>query len=257
METKKIAVVTGGGDGIGADITRRMVRDGFAVAILDIGMEKAEELERELRAQGADAVAIACDVSQQQDVGAAFDQIMKVYGRIDVLVNNAGVGGYLPWMEASLEDWRRMYAVNCDGVFLCVQRAAKEMVATDIRGKIIITLSQASFTQDEDAVLYAASKWGARGFMRNAALALAPYGITVNGVCPGTVWTPMMDGFCEEYVAAGKGTKEEYVKLIEGKYPLGRMQTGDDIAGMVSFVVREGHHITGQSLLVAGGIAFA
>lgn len=257
VDLKKTAVITGGAGGIGANISRRMVEDGLAIAILDRDIKKAEALAGDLRVQGGEAIAIYCDVSNPEAVNSAFDQVMETYGKIDVLANNAGLGGYMPWMDAPLDDWRKMFSVNCDGVFLCVQRAAREMVNAGIKGKIIITLSQASFTQDTDAVLYSASKWAARGFMRNAAAALACYGITVNGVCPGTVWTDMMEGFCDEFLASGSGTKEEYIRIIESKYPLGRIQTGDDIAAMYSFLVREGHHITGQSLLVAGGIAFA
>jgi len=254
---KKVAVVTGGADGIGACIARRMAKDGFSLAILDINEKKASALVDEIIGNGGDARAFYCDVSNDKDVEAAFDAIMDTFGRIDVLANNAGLGGYLNWMDMSMESFQKLFAVNCDAVFLCVRRAAKEMIEAGIKGKIIITLSQAAFTQDEVIVTpYCITKWTARGFMRSAAEALRPYGITVNGVCPGTVWTPMMDGFCEEYLSTGAGTKEDYIKFIESKYPTGRMQTGEDIAAMYSFLVKYGHNINGQALLVAGGIAF-
>jgi meso-butanediol dehydrogenase/(S,S)-butanediol dehydrogenase/diacetyl reductase len=256
MGENKVAVITGGGDGIGASVTRRMAQDGYALAILDYNINKAEALAANLRDSGHNAQAIYYDVSNHREVNAAFNKVMEVFNRIDVLAHNAGMGGYLPWLEAPLVDWKKMRATNCTAVFLCGQRAAKEMVGSGIKGKIIITLSQASHTQDRDAVLYSASKWGARGLMRTMAAALSPYGITVNGVCPGTVWTPMMEGFCKEYVDSGAGTEEQYIEFIEGLYPLGRMQTGDDIAAMYSFLIREGHSISGQSVLVAGGIAF-
>jgi meso-butanediol dehydrogenase/(S,S)-butanediol dehydrogenase/diacetyl reductase len=257
MGEHKVVVITGGGEGIGESVTRRMAQDGYAVAILDYNINKAEALATDLRNLGFNVQAIYCDVSNPRDVDSAFDKVMEIFNRIDVLIHNAGMGGYLPWLDASLADWRKMFATNCTAVFLCGQRAAKEMVDSGIKGKIIITLSQASHTQDRDAVLYSVSKWGARGLMRNMAAALSSYGITVNGVCPGTVWTPMMEGFCKEHVDSGAGTKEQYLEFIKELYPLGRMQTGDDIAAMYSFLIREGHSISGQSLLVAGGIAFA
>ncbi len=257
-KSEKVAVVTGGGGGIGAAISEIMAKDGFSVAILDRDLDAAEALARELNAKGGNSRAFLCDISSPKDIDSAFDSIMDYYGRIDVLANNAGAGGYLSWMDMTMEQWHRLFSVNCSGAFLCIQRAAKEMIRLQIKGKIILTLSQASFTQDEDIVVpYCTSKWGARGLMRSAAAALAPHGITVNGVCPGTVWTPMMEGFCMEYVDSGSGTREDYIKFIERKYPTGRLQTAEDIAAMYSFLVREGHHITGQSLLVAGGIAFS
>lgn len=257
-KNEKIAVVTGGGGGIGAAISTLLAKDGFSIAILDRDLETAEHLARKLNSNGENSKAFLCDVSKPEDIETAFDNIIDYYGRIDVLANNAGAGGYLAWEDMTMEQWHRLFSVNCSGAFLCIQRAAKEMIRLSIKGKIIITLSQASFTQDESIVVpYCTSKWAARGLMRSAAAALAPYGITVNGVCPGTVWTPMMEGFCKEFVDSGSGTREEYIRFIESKYPTGRLQTGDEIASMYSFLVREGHHISGQSLLVAGGIAFS
>lgn len=258
QRTKRVAVVTGGADGIGASISCRMAQDGYTVAILDFNRPQSQALVDKLRSSGGEASAFYCDLSVPQEIETAFDQIMATYGRVDVLVNNAGVGGYLPWLDMTLEQWHRLTQVNCDAVFLCVQRAAKEMVAGKIAGKILVILSEAALNQDEDIVVpYGTSKWCARGIMRSAAAALLPYGITVNGICPGTVWTPMMEGFCNEYVDSGAGTREAYIKFIESKYPTGRLQTGEDIAAACSFLIREGHNINGQSLLVAGGIVYS
>lgn len=251
----KIAVVTGGANGIGRSICRQLALDGFSVAILDRDGDSALAQIEQLQELGADGAAFLCDLSQPEQIQAAFDQVMARFGRIDALVNNAGVGGYLSWMEMSMEQWHRFTRVNCDAPFLCIQRTAQEMVRQNIQGRIVIVLSQAAMNQDEDIVTpYGTSKWCARWLMRSAAAALKPYGILVNGVCPGTVWTPMMERFCQEYVASGSGTREDYLKFIQGLYPTGRLQTGEDIAAACSFLIQHSGRITGQSLLVAGGI---
>ena len=258
QERQKIAVVTGAAAGIGASIAKRMAADGYAVALLDRDAAQAKDLAGKLLQEGALADTFACDLSDPAEINGAFDQVMNRFGRIDILINNAGIGGYLSWLDMSMEEWHRYTSVNCDAAFLCVQRAANEMVRANIAGKIVISLSQAALNQDEDIVTpYGTSKWCERGLMHSAAAALGPLGITVNGVCPGTVWTPMMERFCAEYIAAGSGTREEYIKYIEHMYPTGRLQTGEDIAAMCSFLVRKEHAINGQSLLVAGGIVYS
>ena len=251
----RVAVVTGGAAGIGAAVCRRFVADGYAVALLDVDGSAGEKRAAELREQGRTARFFACDLRDPAAIEAAFDAVMDAFGRIDVLVNNAGVGGYCDWRTMSDEEWRAFTSVNCDAAFLCVQRAAREMVAGKIAGRIVVVLSQAALNQDETIVVpYGTSKWCERGLMTAAARGLEPYGIAVNGVCPGTVWTPMMDRFCKEYTDSGAGTKEEYRAFIEDKYPTRRIQEPEDIADMCAFAAREGTGFSGQTLLVAGGI---
>ncbi len=258
MSAKQVAVVTGGGAGIGACVARRLACEGYAVAVIDRDRDAAEAIAEELRARHGEAEPFVADLTDPQQIATAFDGIVAVFGRIDVLINNAGYGGYRDWRSISLDAWHDFTAINCDATFLCVQRAAREMVERHTEGRIVIVLSQAALNQDEDAVVpYSTSKWCERGLMRALARALAPYGITVNGVCPGTVWTPMMDGFCDDYLASGGESKEAYIAFIESKYPTGRLQTGDDIAAMCAFLARNGCHINGQSMLVAGGIVFS
>ncbi len=258
MKERKVAVVTGGADGIGSGIVSRLSSEGMIVAIVDKDEKKAKIKAEEITASGNEAKAFHCDLSRPEEIEAVFDKIIEAFGRIDVLINNAGVGGYLSWQDMSMEEWHRFTSVNCDAAFLCVQRAAKEMIQRKIQGDIILVLSQAALNQDETIVVpYGVSKWGERGLMRSAASALRKYGIAVNGICPGTVWTPMMDGFCQEYLDAGSGTKEEYLAFIESKYPLNRIQTAEDMANMCLFLLRDGHHMSGQTLPVAGGIIFS
>lgn len=257
-QRQEVAVVTGGAAGIGAAVCRRMAVDGYAVAIVDRDGERAAQVADAIRASGGEAEAFVCDLSVPEQIDAAFDAIVGRFGRVDVLVNDAGVGGYLHWADMTIEEWHRFTSVNCDAAFLCVQRAAKEMVGRHVCGRIVVVLSQSAHNQDEDIVVpYGTSKWCERGLMEAAADALDPYGIAVNGVCPGTVWTPMMDGFCAEYLASGAGTKENYVAFIESKYPTGRLQEPEDIAAMASFLARPGCPLRGQSTLVAGGIVFS
>lgn len=257
MGEKKVAVITGGADGIGACTAELLSSAGMAVAIVDKDVKRAGMRQEEIIAEGGEAGSFLCDLSKPAEIESVFDRIIAEFGRIDVLINNAGVGGYLSWQEMSLKEWHRFTAVNCDAAFLCVQRAAKEMIRLKIKGDIVMILSQAALNQDETIVVpYGVSKWGERGIMRSASSALKRYGISVNGICPGTVWTPMMDGFCQEYLDAGNGAKEEYLSFIESKYPLNRIQTAEDIARMCLFLIRNGRYISGQTLPVAGGIVF-
>jgi NAD(P)-dependent dehydrogenase (short-subunit alcohol dehydrogenase family) len=254
---KKVAVVTGGAGAIGTGVAERMIADGFSVVILDRDYANAERLCEKLRGRGGEAVAVACDVTSSDEVCAAFDYTAGTFGRIDALIHCAGAENSMNWLDAPFDEWKKLFAVNCDGMFLCVQRAAREMVKNGIKGDIVVILGRDSYLQDPDSVLGHTAKWGGRGFMRNAALALAPYGIRVNGICPGTVWNESLEISCREYVASGAGTRERFVRRIEEQYPLGRIQSGEDVAEMCSFLIREGHCITGQSILIAGGGAFA
>lgn len=255
---EKTVLVTGGAAGIGACISERFAKDGYEVGILDRDLEAAQALAERLTSEGGRAEAFLCDLSKAESIDRAVTEAHRAFGKIDILAGNCGVGGYMDWTVMTEEQWHSFTDVNVTGAFLCIQRVAQEMIRDGIRGKIILTLSQASYTQDETIVTpYCTSKWAERGLMRGAAAALSPYGITVNGVCPGTVWSPMMEGFFEEYAASTGSSKEEYIRFIESKYPTGRIQTGEDIAAMYAFLAGHSTHMTGQSVLVAGGIAFA
>lgn len=250
-----VAVITGAAEGIGSCVCRRFAADGYAIAIIDVNQRAGKALEAELEESGYVAKMFPCDLRDPQQIDRAFCEIAERFGQIDVLVNNAGVGGYCDWSSMDKDAWHAFTSVNCDAAFLCVQHAAQQMVQAQVAGRIVIVLSQASMNQDETIVVpYGVSKWCERGLMKAAAADLAPHGISVNGVCPGTVWTPMMERFCDEFIASGGGTEQEYRAFIEGKYPTHRLQTADDIAAMCAFAARPGTHMSGQTLLVAGGI---
>lgn len=257
-ENDKVAVVTGGANGIGSAIVRRLGEDGFAVALVDKDEKAAVELAGHMGEAGFIVRPYVCDLTAPEQIGRTFDDILRDFGQVDVLVNNAGVGGYLDWRSMSLDEWHRFTEVNCDAAFLCMRRAAQDMASRREPGSIILILSQAALNQDVDIVLpYGTSKWCERGLMLSAARDLSEYGISVNGICPGTVWTPMMDGFARAYVSSGQGTLDEYRAFIAGLYPMGHIQTADDIASACSFLLEEGRGLQGQALLVSGGIVFS
>ncbi len=243
----KAAVVTGGAGLIGSAVARRLAADGYAVAILDSNEEAADSLARELSSGGARSCAIAVDACDRQSVGDAFDQVASCVGRYDVMVHCVGTQQRCSWLDDPIDEWERSISLNLDSAYLCVQRAANDMVAGTVPGEIIFILSDLAFNQDPDAMFSCAGTWGARGLMRNVARSLAKYGVRVNAVCPGLV----------EDRSASEDARAALREAARERFALGRPQTPEDVAALVSFLVREGHSITGQSLPVAGGGAYA
>ena len=253
----KVAVVTGAAraGGIGRAIARRLLADGMSVVISDLERPMSshpdydsaqpsalEEAVAELSSLG-EVAAKGCDVRDAAQVEALIDFVVERFGRIDVLVNNAGIAiGLSPVVELSEEDWQVNIDVMATGVFLCSRAAARRMIEQGDGGRIVTVASQAGKAGAPLLAAYCAAEFAAIGFTQSLAHELGQHGITVNAVCPGTVMTPLLDvpgGIFDVYPRMAGITREQYERKLMRSIPLGRFETPEDIAGSVAFLASE------------------
>ena len=238
---ERVAVVTGGSQGIGRAVSVRLGRGGARVAVLD--RQTADDTVAELRDAGGEAVFIATDVTDPDSVDDAFAEIEARLGPPSVLANVAGVFADVPFLDTTVELWDKLMGVNAKGVFLCSQAAARRM--RDGRyGRIVNVLSTAAAQAFALESAYCASKGAALLLTRVMAVELAQYGITVNGVGPGTVRTEMGSA----YLGGGPIAEHELART-----PMGRFGEPQDIAETVAFFAGTATWVTGQVLYVDGG----
>jgi NAD(P)-dependent dehydrogenase (short-subunit alcohol dehydrogenase family) len=245
----KVALVTGAASGLGAETARRLAREGAAVMLSDLSIGDGEVVTAEIIASGGRAAFIAHDVTSEDDWTAAVAGTTTVFGRLDILVNNAGiVGNQLELMTHSLADWRRILAVNLDGVFLGM-RAVGPVMAGQGGGSIINLSSIMGKVAMPNVTAYAASKGGVLMLTKAAAVEWAPLGIRVNSVHPGFIDTPMVANALH---AAENGN--EMRSAIMAAHPLGRLGVPREIADAVVFLASdEASFMTGAELVVDGG----
>jgi 3-oxoacyl-[acyl-carrier protein] reductase len=241
----QVALVTGASRGIGRAIAAELARLGAHVVVNYLGNEAAAaETVAALVAAGGSAEALRFDVADAEATGAAIAGLVARHGRLDVLVNNAGIALDGLLLRYKPEDWRRIMAVNLDGVFHCSKAAARTMVRAR-SGRIINVTSVVSALGNAGQAPYAATKAGVEGFTRALARELASRGVTVNAVAPGFIDTDMTSALPE-------ATREAYV----GTVPLGRLGTPGEVAAAVAFLAGPGAgYITGHVLAVNGGLA--
>lgn len=242
----RVAVVTGGGSGLGQSITERLAHDGHSVAVLDINGDTAARVAAELQARGARAAGIEVDVSDREAVGQAFQTARDALGPIGILVTSAALAGFTKFDEITLDEWNRYLAVNLTGTFLCLQAALPDMVAS--RWGRIVTISSAA--GQNGAVRqghYSATKGGVIALTKTVAAEYASRGITANTIPPFVIDTPMLR---EQQRAKKLPPAEMLVRAI----PAGRLGTGDDVAATCAFLCSEGAgYVTGQVIGVNGG----
>ena len=240
--------MTGAGSGIGRAIALRLAEDGLAVAVVDLDEAAAEGVAEELGRKGHEALAVGgVDVSDRAGVDAAVQRVRGELGPVLVLVNNAGVSGFDPFLKITDELWDRIMAVNLNGPFYCAQAVVPDMVEAGW-GRIVNISSSSAQSGQQFMVHYVSSKAGLIGFTKALALELGPKGITVNTIPPGFVDTPMLRE-AEERGLLGT-TVDENAK----RTPVRRAGRPDDIAAACSFLVsEEAGYITGQVIGVNGG----
>lgn len=257
IENGKVAMVTGGGQGIGEAIVRRLHADGFKVAIADLNLDTAGKLAKELGGVGGGAIAMQLDVADRGSVFAAVDRAVDQFGGFDVIVNNAGIAPMSPIEDISPDSIAKLFGVNFNGVVWGVQAATQAFRKLGHGGKIISAASQAGHVGNPGIGLYSATKFAVRGFTQTAARDLAQHGITVNTYAPGIVRTPLMEELAQRTAkAAGKPEEwgwEQYTRGIT----LGRVSEPAEVAAVVSFLSGpDSDYITGQSIVVDGGMVF-
>jgi 3-oxoacyl-[acyl-carrier protein] reductase len=237
----RVVVVTGGAQGIGQGIALRLAAAGGRIAIFD--RQPATETLSRLGELGRPALGVEVDVSDAADVARAYERLDDGFGRPYALVNAAGIFADIPFLETSVDVWDRVMSVNARGVFLSCQEAARRMSAAG-GGRIVNILSTASAQGFALESAYCASKGAVLLLTRVLAVELAPLGITVNGVGPGTVETPMG----KDYLARGPIAGHELSRT-----PMGRFGHPADIAEAVCFLVSDATWLTGQAIYVDGG----
>ncbi len=250
----RVAIVTGGGSGIGRGIALRFAQEGARVAILDIAQERLEETSALLAEAGAPLLAVRADVSVTDDVERAFAAVLERFGRIDILVNNAGIGNPpVPIVDMDDGGWDRTIAVNLRSVFLCSRAAARQMIRQGTGGRIISVASQAGKTGYPRLAPYCASKAGIILFTQAFAKEVAPHGILVNCVCPGTIDTPLLRAGVEQ-ATGGAIPFEQAIATLLPTIPLGRVGYPEDVAKLVTFLASdEADYMTGQAINITGG----
>lgn len=246
----KVCIVTGGALGIGRATCLLFAREGAKVAVTDVADSEGAQLAREIAASGGVAEYWHLDVSSEKEVRDVFTKIHKRFGKIDVLVNNAGIAGTnKPTHEVTEQDWDRLMAVNVKGVFFCTKYAVPYMKSVR-HGSIINLSSIYGMIGAGDNPPYHASKGAVRLMSKNDAVLYAPDDIRVNSVHPGFIWTPMVEGAAK---GSGVGVKD-FCKIIEARHPLGHMGEPDDIAwGIVYLASDESKFVTGSELVIDGG----
>ncbi len=247
----KVAIVTGAAQGIGRAIARRLARDGFAIAIVDINENALDDVKREIEELGARALPLRADLTQLTDIRTVIERSAE-WGELTVLVNNAGRVLITPFLEITEREWDSIMTLNLKTVFFAMQFAARHMKA----GARIVNLSSISGRSGRpDQAHYAAAKCAVISLTQSAALSFASQGITINAICPGVVDTPMTTGIHQVRAGALGITPEESLARMVARIPLGRLETTDDVAGAVSFLCSsDGSYITGQTLNVCGGM---
>jgi meso-butanediol dehydrogenase/(S,S)-butanediol dehydrogenase/diacetyl reductase len=266
----KVVVCTGSGrrEGLGEGILQRFAAEGCRLVVTDLGQAdrglgednigstaEMEEVAEVLRESGAEVITVPCDVRKQDQVEALVARAVEAFGRLDVMVNNAGVGYIMqPISEVSLADWQLVMDVNLTGAFLTTQAAAAQMREQGDGGRIINIASQAAKTGFPHMAPYVASKHGMIGLTRTSAIDLAADGITVNAVCPNHVTTGL-GAKQSEYFAKYRGMSvDDYRAGLRARIPLGRVGLPGDTAAAVAFLASDdAAFITGEALNVSGG----
>jgi meso-butanediol dehydrogenase/(S,S)-butanediol dehydrogenase/diacetyl reductase len=256
-ESGKVALITGGGQGIGQAIAERLHADGFRVAIADLNIDSAEQVAKKLGGKAGGAIAIQVDVADRASVFEAVDHAMTELDGFDVIINNAGVAPPSPIEEITPESIQKLFSINFNGVVWGTQAATQAFKKLGHGGKIISAASQAGHVGNPGIALYSATKFAVRGFTQTAARDLAKYGITVNTYAPGIVRTPLMEDLAKKTAkAAGKPEAWGWEQFTKG-IALGRLSEPSEVAGIVSFLAGpDSNYITGQSILVDGGMVF-
>lgn len=245
--TKKVALVTGAGTGIGAAIATRLAHDGHIVVVSDVNEQAAGEVAGKLRADGHEASALVMNVGQPESIAAGFADVERQFGRCDVLVNNAGIAKTYPFVDYPLDHWQRVMAVNLTGPMLCGQHAARLMLRHGW-GRIVNLASISGMRASAGRTAYGTSKAGVIGLTRQMAIELAPHGITANGIAPGPIDTPMTR------VLHSDVARQNYTRSV----PMARYGAPEEIAGTVSFLASDdAAYITGHIVPVDGGFMAA
>lgn len=255
--TAKVAFVTGGAQGIGEAISKRLAKDGFAVAVADLNVQTASKVAQDIEDAGGKAIAVALNVADREAFSKAVDEVADKLGGFDVIVNNAGLGPTTPIDSITPELFDKVMHVNVAGTMWGIQAAVRKFHELKHGGKIINATSQAGVVGNPNLMLYSSTKFAIRGLTQVAARDLAKDGITANAYAPGIVKTPMMMDIAHQ-VGKNAGKDDEWgMQTFAKDIALGRLSEPEDVAAAVSFLAGpDSNYITGQTIIVDGGMQF-
>jgi 2-hydroxycyclohexanecarboxyl-CoA dehydrogenase len=245
----KTAVVTGGGGAIGGATCRRLAEEGAHVAVLDLNDEAAQAVADWIRAEGGQAEAFRCDITNRGVVDEVVAATEARLGPIEVLVNNAGWDVFRTFAQTTPAEWQKLIAINLVGP-LHMHHAILPGMTARRRGRIVNVASDAARVGSSGESVYAACKGGLVAFSKTIAREHARHGITVNVVCPGPTDTPLFEG-----VRQGAGNPDKLLESFRRSIPLGRIGQPDDLPGAIAFFASDdAAFVTGQVLSVSGGL---
>ena len=244
----KVAIITGGGRGLGKAIALRYAEEGAKLLLPDISLERAGEAAEEIKAKGGEAVAMECDISDEKSTQKMAEKVMEQYGRADILVNNAGIWYGVeakPWNTWTVEDWDRIFEVNVKGTWLCC-RAIAPIMEKQSSGTIINIASHVFKVPDAQFFLgYALTKSAVYTLTQCLARALGPSGITVNSIAPGLVAT--------EASMAKDGIQDIFVNVVAAQSIKRRSESSDIVGTTVFLATKDADFISGQYIVIDGG----
>lgn len=241
----RVAIVTGAASGIGEATARRLVNEGASLVLADVAPQPLDEVVDALAAKGGSAVSLCTDVAVAEQVEELVELAIATFGRLDVVINNAGISLFGHVTEITAEQWHRVMAVDVDSVFYASRAALPHLIAT--RGCIVNTCSISGLLGDYGLVAYNTAKGAVANLTRSLAIDHASDGVRVNSVCPGGVATPMLARMLERF-------GEEYERLV----PMGRAAQPGEIAAAIAFLASDdASYITGHNLVVDGGVTAA
>ena len=241
----RVVVVTGAARGIGLACAERFAADGDAVLLVDRDQAAGEAAAARLADKGAAVAFHAADLAVSAEVGPIVDRAVEAFGRIDVLVNNAGISPQADVFDLTEDQFDQVMAINLKAVFLLTQAAARWMRDQGTGGAIVNLSSVNAVLNIPDRLAYCVSKAGVSQLTRNCAIALAPFGVRVNAIGPGTIATEM---------AAGAGVSPEMLRAVQARTPLGRLGQPEEIAAIAAFLASDqASYVTGQTLYADGG----
>ena len=248
----KVALITGAGSGIGEAIARLFAKQGAHVTVADLAADAAERVTTSVVEQGGAASALTLDAAEEAQVRAGFAAVVERHGRLDIVVNNAGVSHVGNILETSLDDWERVLRVNARGVFLCAREAVYVMVSQQPQGGVIVNMASVAAQIAVDRRLpYSASKGAVLAMSRSIAMDFVDQGIRCNAICPGTVHTPFVEGYLTR---SFPGQEDAVRRTLHARQPIGRMGRPEEIAAAALYLASdEAAFVTGSALVIDGG----
>ncbi len=251
----RVAIITGGGSGIGQGVAQRFAKEGAKLMLVDLNPAGLEETAAQVKEAGAEVETFEADVSVTEQVEAFFAKTVERFGRLDICINNAGIGNPPgPLAQMTDEGFDRTVAVNLRGVFLCMRAAGRQMLQQGDGGRIISVASQAGKTGFAFLSPYCATKAGVILMSKAMAKEVGASRITVNVVCPGTIDTPLLRGTLDPILEAQGVTLEEWAMKNGPPIPLNRVGYPRDVANLITFLASDdADYMTGQAINISGG----